>query len=140
MGNDRGRFNRKPEPKQGEFKEFRDEDYPARGRSSGRGDSRRGGRDGGRGRSGPPRHANWQDKFDVVCSGCNKDCQVPFKPTSDKPLFCDDCYRNGGQPSNNSRSSPSRDSRPSSRSSSGSADLKEVNDKLDLIMEALGID
>lgn len=30
--------------------------------------------------------------YDVVCGKCGKDCQVPFKPSSDKPVFCDDCF------------------------------------------------
>jgi len=29
----------------------------------------------------------------VVCSECGKDCEVPFKPSSNKPVFCDDCFR-----------------------------------------------
>lgn len=32
----------------------------------------------------------------VVCSECGKDCEVPFKPTGDKPVFCNDCFRNKG--------------------------------------------
>ncbi len=30
----------------------------------------------------------------AVCSECGKECEVPFKPTNDKPVFCDDCFRN----------------------------------------------
>ena len=29
----------------------------------------------------------------AVCSECGKDCEVPFKPTGDKPVFCSDCFR-----------------------------------------------
>jgi len=29
----------------------------------------------------------------VVCDKCGKNCEVPFKPSSDKPIFCDDCFR-----------------------------------------------
>lgn len=29
----------------------------------------------------------------VICSECGKDCEVPFKPTGDKPVFCSDCFR-----------------------------------------------
>ena len=28
----------------------------------------------------------------VVCSECAKECQVPFKPRTDKPVYCDDCF------------------------------------------------
>src|SRR3989339_160271 len=29
---------------------------------------------------------------DAVCSECGQDCQVPFRPTGDKPVFCSDCF------------------------------------------------
>lgn len=33
----------------------------------------------------------------AVCSNCGKDCEVPFKPTGSKPVFCSECFeRNGG--------------------------------------------
>jgi len=28
----------------------------------------------------------------AVCSECKKECEVPFKPTEGKPVFCKDCY------------------------------------------------
>ena len=28
----------------------------------------------------------------AVCSECGKECEVPFKPTEGKPVFCRDCY------------------------------------------------
>lgn len=30
--------------------------------------------------------------FKAVCSDCKKSCDVPFKPSSDKPVFCRDCF------------------------------------------------
>ena len=30
---------------------------------------------------------------DAVCSDCGKDCQVPFKPASGKPVYCRDCFQ-----------------------------------------------
>ena len=32
-------------------------------------------------------------KFQAVCSQCGKNCEVPFKPTGEKPVFCNDCFR-----------------------------------------------
>ena len=29
----------------------------------------------------------------AVCSKCGKKCEVPFKPTGDKPIYCQDCFR-----------------------------------------------
>jgi len=28
----------------------------------------------------------------AVCSECGKDCEVPFKPTEGKPVFCRECF------------------------------------------------
>ena len=28
----------------------------------------------------------------AVCSKCKKECEVPFKPTEGKPVYCRDCY------------------------------------------------
>jgi len=30
----------------------------------------------------------------AVCSSCGISCEVPFKPTGDKPVFCNDCFKN----------------------------------------------
>ncbi|OGH88137.1 MAG: hypothetical protein A3J93_00130 [Candidatus Magasanikbacteria bacterium RIFOXYC2_FULL_42_28] len=40
-----------------------------------------GGRDGGR----PMMHS-------ATCSECGNDCQVPFKPTGERPVFCNTCF------------------------------------------------
>ena len=31
--------------------------------------------------------------FLVKCSDCGKDTQVPFQPSSGRPVYCSDCYR-----------------------------------------------
>ncbi len=28
----------------------------------------------------------------AVCADCNKPCEVPFKPTGDRPVYCKDCF------------------------------------------------
>lgn len=28
----------------------------------------------------------------AVCSKCKKECEVPFKPTEGKPVYCKECY------------------------------------------------
>ena len=28
----------------------------------------------------------------AVCSDCKQDCEVPFKPTEGKPVYCKECY------------------------------------------------
>ena len=35
----------------------------------------------------------------AVCADCRKECEVPFKPTGDRPVYCKDCFakrRSGG--------------------------------------------
>jgi CxxC-x17-CxxC domain-containing protein len=34
--------------------------------------------------------------FKTVCSNCGKDCEVPFRPTSGKPVYCSDCFEKMG--------------------------------------------
>jgi CxxC-x17-CxxC domain-containing protein len=29
----------------------------------------------------------------ATCSDCGNECEVPFKPTEGKPVYCKDCYR-----------------------------------------------
>ncbi|MGQ9682287.1 MAG: zinc-ribbon domain containing protein [Anaerolineae bacterium] len=30
--------------------------------------------------------------YDAVCAQCGKECQVPFQPREDRPVYCSDCY------------------------------------------------
>ncbi|MBS3150369.1 DNA-directed RNA polymerase [Candidatus Woesearchaeota archaeon] len=30
----------------------------------------------------------------AVCSECGNECEVPFKPTEGKPVYCKSCYAN----------------------------------------------
>ena len=36
----------------------------------------------------------------AVCDECGKDCEVPFRPSGDKPIYCSSCFekREGGGP------------------------------------------
>lgn len=46
-----------------------------------------GGGGGGRDFGGRPR-----EFFKAICSECQKECEVPFKPSGDRPVFCRDCF------------------------------------------------
>lgn len=35
----------------------------------------------------------------AVCSKCAKECEVPFKPSGDKPVFCSECFEKNGNTS-----------------------------------------
>ncbi len=28
----------------------------------------------------------------VICSECKKECEVPFKPSGDRPVYCKECF------------------------------------------------
>ena len=29
----------------------------------------------------------------AVCADCGAECEVPFRPSNGKPIYCKDCYR-----------------------------------------------
>ena len=81
-----------------------------------------------------------REMFPAVCDECGKDCQVPFRPSNNKPIFCSDCFeKQGGGIPRGDRDFKARDS-----FSGGGSDLAtiqrqfgEINRKLSLILEAL---
>jgi len=68
----------------------------------------------------------------VTCDSCKKRCEVPFKPTSSKPIYCETCFKKEESP----RSSP----RSSSKSNDLDKEIKKINKKLDIILKALELD
>ena len=62
------------------------------GNSRGGGGFRSGG--GGRGFGGgrPSFNRGPREMHKAVCSECGKECEVPFKPTEGKPVFCKECF------------------------------------------------
>ena len=98
-----------------------------RGRS-GRSDRRSGGfggRDRGRDRD---RRSERLEMHSGVCDKCGKDCEVPFKPTQGKPLYCNDCFKDQGRESG-SRGGFGKQS---------NENLDQINKKLDRILNILG--
>jgi CxxC-x17-CxxC domain-containing protein len=67
-----------------------------RGGRDDRRDDRRGGRDFG-GRRDDRRDGGRPDMHHAVCATCGKDCEVPFRPTGDKPIYCSDCFTKAGR-------------------------------------------
>src|ERR671929_1046601 len=37
-----------------------------------------------------------RELFSATCSSCGKEAQVPFQPSSDKPVYCSDCFQQRG--------------------------------------------
>jgi len=31
--------------------------------------------------------------FHAVCSKCGQDCEIPFRPSGDRPVFCSNCFK-----------------------------------------------
>ena len=58
------------------------------GYSAGGGGGGGGGYGGGGYRDRGPR-----EMFAATCSNCGREAQVPFRPTSGKPVYCSDCFR-----------------------------------------------
>lgn len=51
------------------------------------------------GGAGRPRFGDHGDRVPVemhqaVCDNCGKECEVPFRPTSGKPIYCSNCFEN----------------------------------------------
>ena len=38
--------------------------------------------------------ASTRQMYEVVCSNCGQVAQVPFQPTSGRPVYCSDCFSN----------------------------------------------
>ena len=104
------------------------------GSSRGFGGSSRGGssrdgnysrRDSGRAPSGYGRERKEVEMTKVTCSECGEECEVPFKPTSTKPVYCNDCFAKKGKGGVDKVSSK---------------DIELINEKLDKIMKALKIE
>ena len=51
-----------------------------------------GGNRGGASRPGFRRDFGPREMHKTVCSDCKQECEVPFKPTEGKPVYCRDCF------------------------------------------------
>ena len=98
------------------------------GRNSG-GGNRGGRRFDSRGGGNRPMHR-------ATCSQCGKDCEVPFRPTGDKPVYCSSCF--GERGGNENRRSYDRNDRPPQRTGPDYArQLDDLSMKLDTIIDLL---
>ena len=61
--------------------------------NEGRSGSNRGNFGGNRGGGGFRRNFGPREMHKAVCADCKQDCEVPFKPTEGKPVYCRDCYQ-----------------------------------------------
>jgi len=82
----------------------------------------------------------------ATCDKCGRECDVPFKPTGNKPVYCRSCFREinsqetGRKPDNSDRNTFRDDFKPREKSNPSSDELDKINRKLDKIMRALKIE
>jgi len=152
----------------GDFNRYSKFDKRDSGRSDKRDSGRYGDRDSGRsgGRDFGKRSFEKQ-MHEVTCDKCGKRCEVPFKPSGDKPVYCSDCFRQQNESSDrygdrdskkfdrgsynrsggrDSGRSGSRDSERYTSRDSGSSkpeqftkEFEQLNRKLDTILKALEV-
>ena len=56
-------------------------------------DFNRNNRSGG-GRDFRNRDSGRREMYKAVCDECGNNCEVPFKPSGDKPIYCSSCFEN----------------------------------------------
>jgi CxxC-x17-CxxC domain-containing protein len=88
----------------------------------------------------------------TICDSCGKDCEVPFRPSGEKPVYCSDCFEKNKDASEPRRFDDrsfrkprfeDRDSRPprfdnrDSKPSQNNEQFNALNAKLDKILSIL---
>ena len=62
---------------------------------------------------------------EAVCAKCKQRCEVPFKPSPNKPVYCSACFRKDDA---------------NKRPANLSEELDRINNKLDRILRSLRLD
>jgi len=79
----------------------------------------------------------------TVCDECKKPCEVPFRPTAGKPVYCNDCFRGqnagGDRPRRDFNDRPQQAPKPSFAGNEGGSDvvkkqLELLNSKMDKLI------
>ncbi|MBD3281372.1 hypothetical protein GF391_01360 [Candidatus Uhrbacteria bacterium] len=77
--------------------------------------------------------------FSATCAECGDRCEVPFKPTGEKPVLCNTCFRGGddrGDRREKRFNKPRREER-APRDNHLVEQFEQLNVKLDLIMKEI---
>lgn len=78
--------------------------------------------------------------FPAECDACGNQCQVPFRPTGEKPVYCSDCFSKQAPDSGRNNRSEGRSERRSEGSNNQDGMRKElatIQSKLDAILAVL---
>lgn len=78
----------------------------------------------------------------AICSKCGKECELPFRPTGERPVFCSDCFKKDNGSSSSGRFESRDHRRPSFPIRSNdrpqnNLQLEAVSAKLDKILAIL---
>jgi CxxC-x17-CxxC domain-containing protein len=142
-----GRFNR--ESNFGRKSSSRYSNSESRGfgrRDSGEFNERSGGRRTERAFGGRDSGRRPLEMHKATCDKCGQVCEVPFKPTSGKPIYCSDCFRkvNSSESRPESRrpqfSDRQTESSESNKPDKYKKELDQINEKLNKILKSMGLD
>lgn len=90
----------------------------------------------------------------AVCGECGKNCEVPFRPSGDKPVYCNNCFgakkeggdrgprpdfgNRGPKRDFNDRPAPHRDfGNPAASQDETKKQLRDINIKLDRLIDSI---
>ena len=103
-----------------------------------------GGRSFGKRNFGGNRDKKSLQKYDAICNNCGKECQLPFKPTGERPVYCRECFAEmGGGDTNRSYGRDNRGQslfqkpKESKQTSVTPEQFTQLNAKLDRILQLL---
>lgn len=80
-----------------------------------------------------PNRFGFDDKktYQAVCDKCGQDCQLPFRPTAGKPVFCDNCFGKGAHDKG------FKNNNDSANSTEVIKEIKMLNNKIDQLIKIL---
>ncbi|MCL5969922.1 MAG: hypothetical protein M1450_00260 [Patescibacteria group bacterium] len=84
---------------------------------------------------------NFRQMHKAICSSCNRECEVPFKPSGSKPVYCSSCFEKNRGSSDTRRFSDRNFNRPRfedrSQPTQNNDQFNAINAKLDRILSLL---
>jgi len=87
------------------------------------------------------RDSRRREMHKAVCAECGANCEVPFRPTGDKPIYCSRCFESkdgGGSNRSSQRSSRGSDYEKNDNTHKQLLDqVGSINYKLERILKAL---
>lgn len=81
-------------------------------------------------------HSSFDEKrmHTATCDTCGNSCEVPFRPTGKKPIYCHNCF---GKNAGSAPMAMANNGGNSGNTAHLEAELKRINEKLDAIIEVL---